>query len=97
MTEFLQPDYFAGMSDKFIRELKEKAARGLPVDMMMLREVYAVKVQREYAESFWLDAEEAERLTVFDDGTAEDEITRREYEGAPSWTQFIEYVRKGRG
>lgn len=96
MTEFLTPDYFASLSDKFIHELQAKAVRGLPDDMIMLRDVYATHVRREYAESFWLNEGEAERLAVFDDGTAEDEIMRNEYSGAPRYEEFLEYIRKGR-
>lgn len=94
--DFLQPDYWAHIPDKFMRELQEREARGSEEDKAILRDVYESEVRRDYLESSLIDREQAEGLRIFDDGNAETSDGHRILEGAPSWGKFIEYVREGR-
>lgn len=92
---FLQPDHFADISDAIIVDLQRRLARGTANDHVALRGTYRAHVLREYMDEFGLGGKEASGLLITDDGTALTADGRR-FEGAPSYAEFIEYVRKGR-
>ena len=95
MTEiFMQPDYFAGISDAVMIDMQRRLLRGSENDSTIIKATYTTYVLREYAESFCLSAGEVAGLTVDDDGTGTTAVSQ--FTGAPSLAEFVDYIRQGR-
>jgi len=94
MTDFLENDYFKELSDVVIQDSQIRLERNKADDALVLFSTYRTERLHNLIADYGFDAVAVKEIEIYHDGSAT--LSGRNLYAAPTYFEFLDYVREGR-